>query len=135
MAVLCVVLNFNQVRGFFVGYLIPITLGVVGGLIPGTNSFAASDLSAYSAREGLAIALSIGGLEMLGYVLIVASTVRYGVYQYKSWWRWGGEWSPTKVMRLRDVRLTRQETLGLLVGILLLIVAACRETAMVANPW
>ncbi len=135
MAGLCVVLNLNRVRGFPMGYLLPIMLGIVGGLISGTNSFAASDLSNYSARDGMALGLSIGGLEMLGYVLIVASTVRYGVYRYRSWWRWGGEWSATKVMRLRDVRLSRQEALALLAGVLLIIAAAFRETAMLASPW
>ncbi len=123
-----VVLNFNQVRGFPLGYLIPISLGVTGGLILGTNSFALDDLSRYSVREGLALGLTIGGLEMLGYILIIASTVRFGVYQYRSWWRWGGEWKPTKLMRLREVRLSRPEVLCLGLGTLLLVLAAYRES-------
>ncbi len=72
---------------------------------------------------------------MLGYILVVASTVRYGVYQYKNWWRWGGEWSPTRTMRLRDVRLSRQEILGLVVALVLFAVAAWRETSLLASPW
>ena len=127
---LIVVLNFNQVNGFPVGYLLPISLGIMSGLIPGTNSFIASDLSRYSVREGMALGLSIGGLEMLAYTLIIASTVKFGVYQYKSWWRWGGEWEPTKVMNLRDVRLSKQEIFCIIIGVILFIVAAYRETTM-----
>jgi hypothetical protein len=91
MVTLIVLANFNQVRGFPGAYLLPISLGIISGLILGSNSFAASDVDQYSAREGLALGNSIGGLEMLGYLLIVAATVRLGIYQYKSWWRWSGE--------------------------------------------
>ena len=66
---------------------------------------------------------------MLAFVLIIASTVALGVYQYRSWW----QWKPTKVMNLRDVRLTRAELLCLIVGILLLFFAAYRETVMAMN--
>lgn len=129
-APLGVVCNFQAVRGFPAGYLIPIVLGITGGLVAGTNSFLASDLSNYSAREGLALGLSIGGLEMLAYILIVAATVPFGVYQYRSWWRWGREWKPTKTMNLRDVRLSREEWVSVAIGVGLLIVAAYRETLM-----
>ncbi len=125
---LCVVLNFNQVKRIPMGYIMPVSLGVVTGLISGTNSFAASDLSRYSAREGMALGISIGGLEMLGYILVIAATVRYGVYQYRSWWRWNGEWKPMKVMNLREVRLTRPEWYCLALGLLLILTGAYRET-------
>ncbi len=127
---LIIILNLNQVKGFPVGYLLPISLGIISGLIPGTNSFVSSDLSRYSVREGMALGLSIGGLEMLGYILIITATVRFGVYQYRSWWRWGNEWKPTKVMNLHDVRLSRQEMLCVVIGVILLVVAAYRETMM-----
>jgi hypothetical protein len=125
-----VVLNFNQVKGVPVGYVYPLFLAVTSGLIAGTNSFIASDLSRYNARHGMALALSIGNLEMLGYVVVIASTVKFGVYQYRSWWRWSGDWKPTKVMNLRDVRLSGRELLCLATGILLIIVGAYRETLM-----
>jgi hypothetical protein len=109
MSVIILVSNFNQVNGFPVGYLIPISLGIMSGLIPGTNSFVSSDLSGYSVREGMALGLSIGGLEMFAYILIIAATVKFGIYHYRSWWRWSGEWEPAKVMNLRDVQISRQE--------------------------
>ena len=130
IAVLC---NLNQVRGFPVGYIIPISLGIFTGLISGTNSFSASDLRQYNAWDGMALGLSIGNLEMLAYILIIASTVAFGVYQYRSWWRWSGEWKATKIMNLRDVRLSRAEVFGLISGVLLLVIAAYRETAMVVS--
>jgi len=128
--VISVLMNLQQVKGFPVGYLMPIILGITSGLISGTNSFAASDLTRYNARDGMALGLSIGGVEMLGYILIIASTVKLGVYQYHSWWRWGGKWKPTKTMNLRDVRLARSEVICLVIGILLVIFAAYRETLM-----
>ena len=130
VVVVAVIMNLNQVRGFPVGYLYPIFLGVVSGLISGTNSFASSDLTLFNARDGMALGLSIGNLEMLGYILVLAATVRYGVYQYRSWWRWGGEWSPTKRMRVRDVHLTRSEMIALGLGLACIILAAVRETMM-----
>lgn len=134
LAVAVIVLcNLNQVRGFPVGYIIPISLGIFAGLIAGTNSFGASDLRQINAWDGMALSLSIGNFEMLAYILVIAGTVAFGVYQYRSWWRWSGEWKPTKTMNLRDVRLSRAETVCLISGILLLVVAAYRETAMALN--
>ncbi len=121
--------NLNQVKGFPVGYIIPISLGIFSGLIAGTNSFGASDLRQFNAWDGMALSLSIGNLEMLAYILIIASTVAFGVYQYRSWWRWEGEWKPTKLMSIRNMRLSRAELACLLAGILLLVAAAYRETA------
>jgi len=134
MTTIAIVANFNQVKGFPAGYLLPLALAVTGGLIVGTNSFMADDLDRYSnVREAMALGQTIGGVETLGFILVIASTVKYGVYQYRSWWRWSGKWKPTKVMNLRDVRLSRQEVLCLVSGILLLIVAAYRETVMATS--
>ncbi len=130
MVTLIILANLNQVRGFPAGYLLPITLGIVGGLIVGSNSFVSSNVDQYSAREGLALGNSIGGLEMLGYLLIIAATVRFGIYQYKSWWRWSGEWAPTKLMSIRDLRLSGREWLTVAAGLLLIILGAYRETLM-----
>ncbi len=130
MAALGVLLNFNQVKGFPVGYLLPVSLGFSTGLILGSNSFVSSNVDQYGAREGLALGNSIGGLETLGYLLIISATVRLGIYQYKSWWRWGGEWAPAKLMRIRDIRLLRSEWLAIVLGLLLNIVGAYRETLM-----
>jgi len=129
VVVFAVLLNLIQVKGFHLGYLWLISIGIISGLISGSNSFAASDLKQYNAWDGMALNLSIGGLEMLAFVLIITSTVSLGVYQYQSWW----QWKSTKVMNLRDVRLSRAELLCLIFGILLLIIAAYRETAMRIN--
>jgi hypothetical protein len=123
---LSVIWNVLQVKGFPLGYLYPIALAVGTGLTSGTNSFLASDLRQYNAWDGMALGISIGGVEILAYILIIASTGSLGVYQYRSWW----QWKPTKVMNLRDVRLSRAEMLCLTSGILLLIIAAYRETLM-----
>ncbi len=134
MTTIAVLSNFNQVRGFPVGYLIPISLAITQGLVVGTNSFVSDNLDSYSnVREAMALGQTIGGIETLGFIFIIASTVKYGVYQYRSWWRWSGEWKPTKLMNLRDVRLSRQETGYLVCGVLFLIIAAYRETMMAMN--
>ena len=129
--VLC---NFNRIKDIPVGYLVPVSLAITGGLVVGTNSFLCDDLDRYrSVREAMALGQTIGGLETLGLILVVAATVPLGVYHYRSWWRWRGQWKPKKVMKLRDVRLSRSEAICLAVGILLLVVAAYRETAMEAS--
>ena len=122
--------NLQQVKSFPAGYLVPIFLGIGGGLIVGTNSFIASDLSRYSVRDGMALGLSIGELEMLAYITIIASTAKFGIYQYRNL----VDWRPIKVKRLGDVRLSRQEILCLITAMLLLIFAAYRETAMAVTP-
>jgi len=131
MGTVAVLANFNQVKGIPAGYLIAPVLAITQGLIVGTNSFVADNLDRYSnVREAMALGTSIGGVETLAFLLIIAATVKYGVYQYRSWWRWSGEWKPTKVMNLRDVRLSKAEIVALVLGVLLMIVAAYRETAM-----
>jgi hypothetical protein len=130
VVVIAVVLNLNRVKGFPVGYLYPIVLGVVSGLIPGTNSFVSSDLAAVPVREGLALSLSIGNLEMLGYICVIAATVPLGIYEYRSWWRWTGEWKDTRTKPLREVRLTRGEWLLAAAGLALVVIAAVRETML-----
>ncbi|HEY5574483.1 MAG TPA: hypothetical protein VIK64_15790 [Anaerolineales bacterium] len=131
MSLIILLSNFSQVRGFPAAYLIPIFLGITGGLVTGSNSFIADDLDRYSSvREAIALGLTIGEIEMLGYILMIAATVKFGVYQYKSWWRWSGEWKPVKVMRIRDVRLSKAEIICLGAGFLFLIIAAYRETVM-----
>ncbi len=127
---LIIVLNFNQVKGMPAAYLVPLYLAVMGGLIPGSNSFVASDLDQYPVREGLALAYSIGMFETLGFILIVAGTVSCGVYQYQSWWQLS---KSTQVMKIRDIRLTRWEWLAVGVGVLLVIVSSFRETLMAFN--
>ncbi|MBI5033943.1 MAG: hypothetical protein HZB51_25770 [Chloroflexi bacterium] len=124
---LIIILNFNQVKGMPAAYLVPLYLAIMGGLIPGSNSFVASDLDQYSVREGLALAYSIGMLETLGFILIIAGTVPCGVYQYHSWWQLS---KPTQLMRIRDIRLKRWEWLAILAGVLLVICSSYRETLM-----
>ncbi len=127
---LTIVLNLNQIKGLPLGYIMILPLAVVSGLVLGTNSFAASDLKQYNAWEGTALGLSIGGIETFAMVLIIAATVAFGLYQYRSWWRWSGKWAPTRIKLFREIRLTRAEWLCLIAGILLLVLAAYRETAM-----
>jgi len=74
----------------------------------------------------MAASLSIGGLEFLADILIIASTVSIAVYQFSSW----TQLRPTTMKNFRDVRLSRAEVLCLIGGIVLLLVAAYRETVL-----
>jgi hypothetical protein len=78
----------------------------------------------------MALSLSIGNLEMLGYICVIAATIKLGIYQYRSWWRWTGEWKAIQTGRLRDVRLDRLEVAFLFIGITLIVLGAYRETQM-----
>jgi len=123
---LCATLNLQRVRGFSVGYFMPIWLGLMTGLVLGTNSFAGMDLRGpLPFLWGTAQALTIGGAEMLGYILVTAATVKLGIYRRGSW-RWNDRFE--RVGRLRDVRLEWAEWLALTVGIGLVIVGAWRES-------
>src|SRR5512136_2748013 len=48
VTLIIVLCNFNRVKGVPVGYLVPISLAITGGLIVGTNSFLSDDLDRYS---------------------------------------------------------------------------------------
>ncbi len=126
IVVASVAMNLFRIKGIPLGYLYPIILAVFTGLVTGTNSFVSSDMTQYNVRDGTALALSIQTFEMLGYLFIIASTAMCGLYLYDSLW----QWRPTKVLSLRDIRLSRSERMCLVLGILLLILAAYRETLM-----
>lgn len=133
MGGLITILNLCRVRGVPVGYVFAaVVLGAFGGLVAGTNSYGASDLTLYNAWEGMALGLSIGGIEMLGYVLVAAATANLTMEEYRSWWRWTGDWQPTRIRRFRDLRLTQAEVLTVAVALILFLAAAFRETVMVA---
>jgi hypothetical protein len=75
--------------------------------------------------------MTVGGMEMLGYVMVVASTVRLELYRYESWWRW--KQAVAKVKSLLEIRLTRLDLLVLLIGVLLIVIGGYRETCMALN--
>jgi hypothetical protein len=122
----CVWLNLFQFKGFPLGYLGLIIGAISSGVVAGTNSFLMSNMTQVNVRDGMAANLSIGGLEFLADILIVASTVSIVVYQFYSW----KQLLPTKIKSFRDVRLTKAEVLCLIGGIVLLFVAAYRETVL-----
>ena len=124
--VVCILTNLQQVRRIPVGYVVPVVLGIVSGLISGTNSFASSDLRSFNAWEGMALGMSIGGIEMLAYVIVIAATANIGLYNYESLSQWNGE----KLRSLREIRLSPSEVLCLCIGVLMIVVAAYRETVM-----
>ncbi|MGB3905607.1 MAG: hypothetical protein WBB22_11850 [Anaerolineae bacterium] len=131
VTVLCVLLNLMKVRGFSLGYFLPISLGIVSGLIVGTNSFAIDDLARYSVREGMALGFSIGEVEILGYILVIAATVKLGIYQRDSWCKWSDRF--VKVMDFGEIRLSKREMLLLVMGVVLVVLGAYRETMMAMN--
>ncbi len=125
----CILTNLQQVKKVPVGYVVPVTLGIISGLISGTNSFSNSDLKLFNALDGMALGMSIGGVEMLAYVLVISATANIGLYNYESLSQWNGE----KIRNLRDIRLTIPEILCLCLGIALIMLAAYRETVMAVS--
>lgn len=127
--VLGIGLNLFMFRnGIPFGYLLVVGIGIMGGLIVGTNSFM-DDLSRYSVLEGLSKGLSIGELEMLGRISIIASTAGVSIYTDDTPW-WSLRTKIVKVKNFRDIMLSRQECIALMMGILLLIIGAYNETVM-----
>ena len=124
VALVGVGVNLFRVKGVSVGYLYPVFMGTMAGLVTGTDSFAAADAMQMPLREGMAAGLSIGGAEMLGYICVIAATMKFGVYEYPSWFRG----KALKTGRIRDVRLDRSEISTLALGVVLLVVGAVLET-------
>jgi hypothetical protein len=127
--VVCILTNLQQLKGIPIGYIVPVILGITSGLVSGTNSFAASDLKQFNAWDGMALGMSIGGIEMLAYVFVISATANIGLYNYGSLLQWKGE----KIKNLRDIRLSASETFCLCLGILMIVIAAYRETVMAMN--
>ena len=127
--VVCILTNLQQLKGIPMGYVVPIILGIFGGFVSGTNSFTASDLKQFNAWDGMALGMSIGGVEMLAYVFVISATANIGLENYKSLRQWKGE----KIKDWRNIRLSSSEIFCLCLGILLIVVAAYRETVMAMN--
>jgi hypothetical protein len=126
MGGICVLLNLQRVGHVPLGYLVTFFLGVTTGLFLGTNSLVAVDLSEVHFLPGTATGLSIGGVEMLAYVCLIASTAHISLYQRQTWWRWDEKF--VRVRSLSNVHLTAGEVLVAAVGVVLLVVAALRES-------
>jgi len=124
--VVCILTNLQQFRHIPVGYIVPVVLGIVSGLVSGTNSFAASDLKQFNAWDGMALGMGIGGIEMFAYVLVISATANIGLYNYESLKQSQGE----KLKALRDIKLSMSETFCLGLGISMIVFAAYRETVM-----
>ena len=126
MGSICVLLNLQRVGGTPLGYLVTVFLGLTTGLFLGTNSLAALDLSGVPFLAGTATGLAIGGAETLGYVCLIAATARISTHERQTWWRWDEKF--VRVRRLRDFHPSAAETAVLALGVLLIVVAAFRET-------
>ena len=120
-------LNLQRVRGFPAGYIFIFSAGVVSGLIAGTNSFASQIISPYTI-EGWLVALRIQHLELLGYTIIVASTISIGLMDYSSWLPWKAK--EIKIQSWSDIRFTRHEIIGIVVGIALILIGGYNETVL-----
>jgi len=118
-------LNLQRIRGFPAGYVFIFSAGVVSGLIAGTNSFASQIISPYTI-EGWLIALRIQHLELLGYTIIVASTISIGLMDYSSWLPWKAK--EIKIQSWSDIRFTRNEIIGIVIGIALILIGGYNET-------
>ena len=125
VTVLGVGLNLQRVRSFPTGYIFLFAAGLVSGLFAGTNSFVVQAISPYTI-EGWIVALKIQHLELLGYTVIIAATCNISISDYSSWLPWKSK--EIKIKRLRDIRLTKQEVLGVIIGVLIILVAALNET-------
>jgi len=122
-----IVVNLQRVNGLPAGYVFIFVQGILSGIVAGTNSFVSQVISPYS-LEGWLVALRIGYLEFLGYVCIVAATIGVGLRDYTSWLPWKAK--EIKVKSWRDIRLSRQEIIWLVIGILLILLASYNETVL-----
>jgi len=121
-------LNLQRVRGFPTGYIFIFSAAIVSGLTAGTNSFILQIISPYT-LEGWLIALRIQHLELLGYTVIIASTISIGLSDFSSWFPWRAK--SVKIQEWFEVRFTRQEVMGIVLGVFLVLLAGYNEAALV----
>jgi len=123
-------LNTLRLKGLPDGYIYIFIQAIMCGIIAGTNSFVVQVISPYT-LEGWLVALRIGHLEFLGYTCIVASTIGVVLREDNSIsWSWKLDKSD-KTRSWRDIRFSRQEIIGLIIGIILVIAASYNETVLV----
>jgi len=122
-----IIVNLQRVNGLPAGYVFIFVQGILSGIVAGTNSFVSQVISPYT-LEGWLVDLRIGYLEFLGYVCIVAATVGVGLRNYTSWLPWKAK--EVKVKSWRDIRLSRQEIIWLVISILLILVASYNEAVL-----
>lgn len=118
--------NTQRVKGLPCGYLYIFVQSIMVGIIAGTNSFVLQIISPYT-LEGWLVALKIGHLEFLGYTAIIASTIGVVLGEYDSW---KPKWKPDRERSWRDIRISREEILGLVAGVILVIIAGYNETVL-----
>ena len=121
MLAFIVLMNIFRVRSFTFGYLPLYANTIILGLFAGTNSFSGG-ISAYT-TQGFLLFLRVGLLEFSAYILAATATVNFAMY-YADKWR--GD-SFKKVKDLRDLKLSPQEVILLILAIILLVVAAFNE--------
>jgi hypothetical protein len=117
--------NTQRVKGFPCGYIYILVQAIIVGVVAGTNSFVLQIISPYT-FEGWLVALRIGHLEFLGYTCIVASTIGVVLEEYDNW-----KWKPDRTRNWRNIRFSRQEIIGLAIGIMAVIIAGYNETVLV----
>jgi len=117
--------NTQRVKGFPMGYVYILVQSIMVGIIAGTNSFTLQIISPYT-LAGWLVALRVGYLEFLGYTCIVASTIGVVLEEYDRW-----KWKPDRKRRWQNIRFSRQEIIGLVIGIILVIIAGYNETTLV----
>jgi len=122
-----IVVNLQRVNGLPVGYVFIFLQGVLSGIVAGTNSFVSQVISPYT-LEGWLVALRIGYLEFLGYVCIVAATIGVGLRDYTSWLPWKAK--EVKIRSWGDIKISRQEMIYLVIGILLILLASYNEAVL-----
>ena len=125
--ILGVGLNLQRVNGFPTGFVFIFSAGIMSGIIAGTNSFALQVISPYTINGWLA-AIRIQHLELLGYTIIVASTISLGLSDYSSWLPWKAK--ETRIQNWREIHFTQQEITGVVIGIVLILLAAYNETTL-----
>ena len=121
MVLLVIAANHFRVRSFTFGFLPLYTNTVILGLFAGTDSFS-GPISTYT-PEGWLMFLRIGFLEFSSYILAGSATISLAMFHAE---RWRGEHF-RRVRRFKDIRLAGSEIAFLIIGFVLLVVAAFNE--------
>lgn len=114
-----------RVNGYPLGYLYPLFNSIMYGLTLGTNSFVFP--MAERMAPSLAVLERAGPYEFAGYILITAATYSLARFEMPNFFRG----TIRRVTPTPALRLTREQWLGMVLGVLIVALAGLREAMMI----
>jgi len=124
---LTVAINLLSVKSIPLGYFYPLINISLYGIFLGTDSFGISHGSRFF--PSITVVYGPGFYELTGFIFIAAATARLTLFNQTGWLSGSLE----RVKNRNVLKLTRSESYAIIFGVLLLVIAATKETLSILN--